>query len=602
MFVAPALLASAAITVASEEFTYPIMLGYKWNPTFTGMSASPLRPTQIVDGIVISVAVRMAVNLVLFFALILVFGAAPSPIAFLMIPAGLLGGLAFGAVLMGYTSTLEEDTGQLAMVMRFVVLPMTLFSGTFFPLSSFPVCAAVDRLDLAALAQHRAGARVLLRVRRADLAHRRARRVPRGPRGDRMGLGPAHRRAEARAMTGVTQRDLVPPGGATPADAIALRRQRPLGHAARLARDAQHELARHRERVLRADLLPAGDGHRPRPARRHRRRPRAGRQVPYAAFIAPALLAVSAMNGAIYDSTWNVFFKMQFAKLYEGMLSTSLGPLDVALGEILLALLRGALYAIGFQLVMQVLGLNLSWWALLALPAVLLIAFGFASVGMAITSYMKSFQQMDWINFVMLPMFLFSATFYPITVYPEWFQHVIQALPLWHGVELVRGLTTGDVSWGMLWHVLYYVVMIGGRPGVHDQAAARALPGLSSSTRLARPTGGRAARPPPTGRAVGLLTRSDDRRRPYSSCAYPIAPAIMPRPRLTVRSPRARSAANPRGRRSPIARPRRGLAPHRARVRAIARRTCGSPWARARSAPVPTCCRSGRCASAPTTA
>ena len=74
-----------------------------------------------------------------FFALILVFGAAPSPIAFLMIPAGLLGGLAFGAVLMGYASTLEEDTGQLAMVMRFVVLPMTLFSGTFFPLSSFPV-------------------------------------------------------------------------------------------------------------------------------------------------------------------------------------------------------------------------------------------------------------------------------------------------------------------------------------------------------------------------------------------------------------------------------------------------------------------------------
>jgi ABC-type multidrug transport system permease subunit len=139
VFVAPALLASAAITVASEEFTYPVMLGYKWNPTFTGMSASPLRPTQIADGVIISVSIRMIVNLVLFFALILVFGAAPSPIAFLMIVAGLLGGLAFGAVLMGYTSTLEEDTGQLAMVMRFVVLPMTLFSGTFFPLSTFPI-------------------------------------------------------------------------------------------------------------------------------------------------------------------------------------------------------------------------------------------------------------------------------------------------------------------------------------------------------------------------------------------------------------------------------------------------------------------------------
>ncbi|WP_029947831.1 ABC transporter permease [Leifsonia aquatica] len=185
-----------------------------------------------------------------------------------------------------------------------------------------------------------------------------------------------------------------------------------------------------------------------------------GQPVSYAAFIAPALLATAAMNGAVYDSTWNVFFKMHFAKLYEGMLSTSLGPLDVALGEILLALARGALYALGFMLVMQALGLTLSWWALLALPAVLLIAFGFASFGMGVTSYMKTFQQMDWINFVLLPMFLLSATFYPITVYPEAIQWVIRALPLWHGVELVRGLTTGAVDAGMLWHVLYFVVMV----------------------------------------------------------------------------------------------------------------------------------------------
>lgn len=185
-----------------------------------------------------------------------------------------------------------------------------------------------------------------------------------------------------------------------------------------------------------------------------------GIEVSYAAFIAPALLAVSAMNGAIYDSTWNVFFKLNYGKLYEGMLATSLGPLDVALGEIVYALLRGLAYATGFMIVMQVLGLNLSWTALLALPAVVLIAFGFASLGMAITSYMKTFQQMDWINFVLLPMFLFSATFYPISVYPGWVQQIVMALPLWHGVELIRGLTTGVLSAGMLWHVLYYVVMI----------------------------------------------------------------------------------------------------------------------------------------------
>ncbi|AZC13415.1 ABC transporter permease [Microbacterium sp. ABRD28] len=187
-----------------------------------------------------------------------------------------------------------------------------------------------------------------------------------------------------------------------------------------------------------------------------------GLDVSYAAFIAPALLAVSAMNGAVYDSTWNVFFKLNYGKLYEGMLSTSLGPLDVALGEILYALLRGLVYATGFMVIMQVAGLNLSWTAILALPAVLLIAFGFASLGMAITSYMKAFQHMDWINFVMLPMFLFSATFYPLSVYDgqPWIIAIIQALPLWHGVELIRGLTLGDLNAGMLWHVLYFAVMI----------------------------------------------------------------------------------------------------------------------------------------------
>ena len=186
-----------------------------------------------------------------------------------------------------------------------------------------------------------------------------------------------------------------------------------------------------------------------------------GEPVAYAAFIAPALLAVSAMNGAVYDSTWNVFFKMHFGKLYHGMLATSLGPLDVALGEIGWALLRGLLYATGFLLVMQAMGLNSSWTALLALPAVVLVAFGFAAVGMAVTSRMTTFQQMDWISFAMLPMFLFSATFFPLSVYPDPIQWLIQALPLWHGVELVRALTLGHVHAGLLVHVAYFLVMIG---------------------------------------------------------------------------------------------------------------------------------------------
>lgn len=184
-----------------------------------------------------------------------------------------------------------------------------------------------------------------------------------------------------------------------------------------------------------------------------------GEAVAYAAFLAPALLATSAMNGALYDSTWNVFFKLKFAKLYDGMVATSLGTLDIALGEIAYALLRGLVYSLGFMAVMYSLGLVLSPWGFLAVPAASLIAFAFAACGMAVTSYMKSFQEMDWINFVLLPMFLFSATFYPLSVYPGWLQSVIQCLPLWHGVELMRGLTLGTPHWGLLTHVAYFGVM-----------------------------------------------------------------------------------------------------------------------------------------------
>lgn len=185
----------------------------------------------------------------------------------------------------------------------------------------------------------------------------------------------------------------------------------------------------------------------------------AGEPVSYAAYIAPALLAVAAMNGAVFDSTWNVFFKLNFQRLYEGMLQTTLGPLDVAVGEITLALMRGALYASGFLIVMQLLGLVLSPWALLALPAVVLIALCFAAIGMSVTSYLTTFQQMSWVNFALLPLFLFSGTFYPLDVYPEPLQWVVQALPLWHGVELLRALTTGAVSVATLGHVAYFVVI-----------------------------------------------------------------------------------------------------------------------------------------------
>lgn len=185
-----------------------------------------------------------------------------------------------------------------------------------------------------------------------------------------------------------------------------------------------------------------------------------GNPVTYAAFIAPALLATSAMNGAIYDSTWNVFFKMHFGKVYQAMMATSLGPLDIAIGEIGWALIRGLMYAIGFTIVVTPMGLIPSAWGILAIPAAVLIAWGFAALGMGVTSYMKNFQQMNWVNFFLLPMFLFSGTFFPLTVYPDWLQLIIKVLPLWQAVEMIRALTLGNLSWALLGHAAYFLVLV----------------------------------------------------------------------------------------------------------------------------------------------
>jgi lipooligosaccharide transport system permease protein len=185
----------------------------------------------------------------------------------------------------------------------------------------------------------------------------------------------------------------------------------------------------------------------------------AGQQLSYPAFIAPGLLASSAMNGAVYEATFSFFIKLKYAKLYDAMLATPLGPLDIALGEIGWALIRGGMYAAGFLAIMFGVGLIFSPWALLALPAALFVAFAFASVGIAATSFMRSWLDFDLVHLAVLPMFLFSATFFPLSVYPLALQRLVQAFPLYHAVALIRGLTTGVVGWSTLGHGVYFVVM-----------------------------------------------------------------------------------------------------------------------------------------------
>lgn len=184
-----------------------------------------------------------------------------------------------------------------------------------------------------------------------------------------------------------------------------------------------------------------------------------GAVVSYTVFVAPAMMATSAMNGAMYDATFNVFFKLKYAKLYDAILATPMTPRDVAVGEITWALLRGLFYAAAFYVVMLAMGLTLTWWAILTVPAAVLIGFAFAAVCMAATTYMRSWQDFEFVTICTMPMFLFSATFFPLSTYPTALQWLVQATPLYHGVDLLRGLSTGVVGAGLLVHVAYLVAM-----------------------------------------------------------------------------------------------------------------------------------------------
>jgi lipooligosaccharide transport system permease protein len=184
-----------------------------------------------------------------------------------------------------------------------------------------------------------------------------------------------------------------------------------------------------------------------------------GEVITYAAYVAPALLAASAMNGAVLESTINIFFKLKYGKTYDAILATPMQPADVAVGEIGWSLVRGGLYAIAFFAVMLVLGLVLSPWGVLAVPAALLIGFGFAGVGMAASTYMRTWQDLDLVNLILLPMFLFSGTFFPIDIYPPVLQVVTRLSPLYHAVLLVRGLTLGNVGPALIVHAAYLAAM-----------------------------------------------------------------------------------------------------------------------------------------------
>ena len=166
------------------------------------------------------------------------------------------------------------------------------------------------------------------------------------------------------------------------------------------------------------------------------------------------------MDGALLDSTFNLFFKLKISKTYDAVLATPLGPDDVALGELIWSVIRGGTYATIFLSVMAISGMVATPWALLCIPAAVLMGAAFGAVGMAVTTYMRSWQDFDLVSLAIIPMFLFSATFYPLTVYPGWLQGIVRVTPLYQGVVLSRSLALGQFSPDLLWHVGYLALMV----------------------------------------------------------------------------------------------------------------------------------------------
>ncbi|MDI6098205.1 ABC transporter permease [Actinoplanes sp. NEAU-A12] len=185
-----------------------------------------------------------------------------------------------------------------------------------------------------------------------------------------------------------------------------------------------------------------------------------GRVVSYAEFVAPAMLASSAMSGALSETTFNFFGKMKFMRLYEGMLATPVRPIEIALGELAWAMARGGIYSAAFLVIMVAMDLTTPARALVSFPATMLVGFAFGALGMTISTLIRGWQDFDMIGAGQFALFLFSGTFVPATAYPEVLRWVVEVTPLYRAVDLIRGISLGSVGVTQLVDVLYLLAML----------------------------------------------------------------------------------------------------------------------------------------------
>ncbi|MEM7321477.1 MAG: ABC transporter permease [Actinomycetota bacterium] len=184
-----------------------------------------------------------------------------------------------------------------------------------------------------------------------------------------------------------------------------------------------------------------------------------GLPISYRSFVAPAMLVASAMNAALFATVIDFYSKFEWQGSYDSMLASPIGVRDIIHGELLWIVGYLGIQSTAFAITMWLMGLVVSWWAVLLPVAAMLVAFGFGGVGFVGASFLRSWLDFEFMSLVAFPMFLFSASFFPLSRYPGVLATVVQLTPLYQGVDLARDLTFGTVGWDSVVQVLYLFAM-----------------------------------------------------------------------------------------------------------------------------------------------
>ncbi len=179
--------------------------------------------------------------------------------------------------------------------------------------------------------------------------------------------------------------------------------------------------------------------------------------VPYLDYVAPGLLAAAAMQTATIESSWPVMAAIKWSRVYHAMIATPLTERDAFVGHQLFVITRVFTSAAAYLVVITAFGAVSSWWGILVVPVAVLIGTAFSMPMAALAARVEDDRTFVTIfRFLIVPMFLFSGTFFPISQLPLGFELIAYVTPIWHGVELCRMLTLGTVEpWAALWHTAY---------------------------------------------------------------------------------------------------------------------------------------------------